>query len=98
MVNRSLPSIKAVSASAVLFGPESRMYEALKGKEVVICWKTDSVGFRVFLVWVDKYTIGVRKRSLKETSSIIMMVYKDAIKSIELWTEGSACKHNITQL
>lgn len=61
------------------YGPESQMYDTFKGREVFISWKNGGERIRATLLWVDRYTVGVRAQNGNE-----QMVYKDAIKMIEL--------------
>lgn len=62
-------------------GPESAFYDGLKGQDVCIHsdpWNcVDPI--RATLLWVDRYSIGVRDRNGRER-----MIYKQTIGCIEL--------------
>jgi sRNA-binding regulator protein Hfq len=60
------------------YGPESRMFDEMKGCMVCISWKNGEAGIRATLLWVDRYTLGLRLQN-----GYKVMVYKDAIKTIE---------------
>jgi sRNA-binding regulator protein Hfq len=69
---------KPADVSKGKYGPESRMFDALKGAEVLISWNNGDPGMRAKLIWVDRYTLGVKLRN-----GSMAMVYKLAIKFIE---------------
>lgn len=69
---------KSAGVSEGKSGPESRMFEALKGTEVMISWNNGDPGMRAKLIWVDRYTLGVKLRN-----GSMAMVYKSALKYIE---------------
>jgi sRNA-binding regulator protein Hfq len=54
------------------------MYDEMKGAEVCISWKNGSTGIRATLLWVDRYTLGVKLQNGTKT-----MIYKNAIRTIE---------------
>lgn len=60
-------------------GPESRLFEVFKGKSIWIFWKNGAPEDRATLLWVDRYTIGVRTEQGNE-----QMIYKDGILKLEL--------------
>lgn len=62
------------------YGPESRYFDTIKGKSILIFWKhggPEKDPLHCTLLWVDRFTIGVRLGGGER------MIYKDAIESIE---------------
>jgi len=55
---------KPADVSKGKYGPESRMFDALKGTEVLISWNNGDPGLRAKLIWIDRYTLGVKLRKV----------------------------------
>jgi hypothetical protein len=72
MENRKPPNVSGR-------GPESRFFDELKGQKIRIFWIGQIDPDRGTLLFVDRYSIGVRMQS-----GVKRLIYKQALASLEL--------------
>lgn len=63
--------------------PEERLFDQLKGELVRIVYVNEDTWIGQ-LVWVDRFTVGVRATP----DADVHMVYKHGIKTLERWDES----------
>ncbi len=68
--------------------PESKFYDTLKGEEVSIILVRGGIELTATLLWVDRYTLGLRVENVER------LLFKRSVETIELLTNAMRERHD----